>query len=81
VAAIGHGYFVVVTTTQDAHALQGYVVQIVEKKHHFQIKKIASVNLGRGVNPSVASMGNGYFMVTSSNPRSATLFKDLLECV
>jgi hypothetical protein len=72
VAAIGNGFFVVVTTTQDAHALQGYIVQVVESKGHFKIKKLDSVNLGRGLNPSVASMGNGYFMVTSSNDNNIT---------
>ena len=72
IAPIGNGYFVVVTATQDAPALQGYVAKVVEQDNHYKLEKVSSVNLGRGLNPSVAAMGNGYFMVTSSNDNNIT---------
>jgi hypothetical protein len=44
----------------------------VKKRHNYDLVKVSSVNLGRGIHPSLSTMGDGYFMVTSSNDNNTT---------
>ncbi|MDC0535938.1 hypothetical protein OAO18_09045 [Francisellaceae bacterium] len=69
----GNNYYVMVTSTQNAPALEAFLLKVYydSSDKEYKIDRLDSVNIGRGENPSLANLGDNNFIVTSNNTHNS----------
>jgi len=73
-----NGYFIEVNSTQGAQAIQAYLMHVTDQKSQIKLQIISNINIGRGSDPSISSIGDDYYLVvcnSTNNTLAAYIFK------